>query len=258
MLLRCLKCDFKRVAERGRLARYIAVMTLFILLLFVSDDAFGADLPVLYYVVYVTSMHSFLIVFPIAFLIYGTCLIEDREEDYYRQSYLKVPIFKYVISKSLVNLVVSVFSIFFSVALASIILGFLKKWNVNIDAVSFLSNTDVGSLYDSGKLLSCVLYIGLQLGLLSGLLSSIAFFMSSFVKDKIFAAVMTFVGCMVIQYAWSFFDEKGVSFLGHFIISASAGNGEHWLFKDFVMMIVACLISTFLTWIILRRKVQFE
>lgn len=258
MLFRCLKCDFKRVAERGRLARYIAVMTMFILLLFVSDDAFGTDLPVLYYVVYVTSMHSFLIVFPIAFLIYGTCLIEDRKENYYRQSYLKIPIFKYVVSKSLVNLVVSVFSVFVSVVFASIILGCFTSWNVNIDAVGFLSRTDVGSLYDSGKLLACVLYIGLQLGLLSGILSSIAFLISSFVNDKIFAAVMTFVGCMVIQYAWSFIDMQGVSFLGYFIISANVGNGDHWLFKDFIMLIVACLTSTFLTWIILRRKVQFE
>lgn len=254
----CLKCDFMRVIWKGRLAKYLIFMTLFMFILFVTDDAFGLDLPVLYYLTYITSMHSSLLIFPVAFLIYGTSLIEDWKDNYWRQCYLRVSIKTYVISKALVNLMTSILSVLLSVTFSSILTGFIKSWSNNIGIVDFLRKTEVVSFYDAGNYLACVIYIGLQLGILSALLSSIAFFVSTFVSDKIFSAIMTFTGGMVIQYIWCFIDKKGLPFLGYFIISNNTVLGDHWLLKDILMMVISFVLSTLMTWAVLRRKVQFE
>lgn len=258
-LFRCLKCDFMRLFHNLRFIKYILVMSIFEFVLFITDDAFAADLPVLYYIIYETSMHVFLIVFPIAFLVFGTCLIEDKEEHYYRQQYMRVSLGNYVLSKSIVNAFASIFSVVLSLFLAALFLGMLKDWNKNIEVVSFLRNTDLAFFYNSGYFVACVLLIGMQLGMLSGLLSSISFFVSSLVNDKIFASVITFISCMVIQYIWEMIDQKGLAFLGYFIVASNGNNfGNHWLLKDFLIMLVGNTVCMLFTWIVLKRGIHFE
>ena len=258
-IIRCLKCDFLRLFHNYRFIKYQLFITIFTFILFVTNDVIDAKLPVLYYVSYETSMHIYLLVYPISFLVFGPCLMEDREEHYFRQVFQRTGFFPYILSKSIVNMFTSVISVMLSVFFSSLLLGIFKGWEVNIDSVAFLVNTDLGSLFETDHFMLCDLFIGLQLGMLSGLVSSIAFFVASVVNEKIFAAIMTFTGCMVIQYIWGIIDKKGLVFLGYFIVSSNNNHyGDHWMIKCFCMMIFSFMLSLLLSWIVIKRRIQYE
>lgn len=257
-VIRCIKTDFKRLFGNIHFALAIIGMTVFTLLCFLSGEDMGLDLSVLYYAVNGTLGHMYLLVFPLAFLTFGSVFIEDMENSYFIQQIEHQSLIEYVLSKSIVVYLSSICSVILSFFAASCLLGIVKPWKPD-DSIMYLADTCWGNLFRDGIVLLYDLAMGIQFGLLGGLLSMIGLLFSVIVKDRIFSAVSCVISCMAIQFVFSIADKKGVTFLTYFYASENYMRwGKYWLIKCIGMSALSYLVCTILIYFFLVRRLRHD